>query len=136
MRHASCIQVAGMTTRANWVEVAWLVVAAVAMAAVLLSLVAVASGAQIIRGIVVRGVALDRVALVHEMPPYPLEARNQGMEGEVRVRVELRDGKVLALSAESRSLTLPDNSSRWIREHWRWRRVSGVYYVPISYKLA
>jgi hypothetical protein len=121
-----------MTTKA----VRGCLVAIVAIAVVLLSGNG-ASGAQRIEGIVVRGVALDRLAKEHSLPPYPLEARSQRIEGDVMVRIEVKGGKMLRVSSESRSLTLADCSSRWIRWHWRFRsEVSGTYYVPITYKLA
>jgi hypothetical protein len=121
-----------MTTKA----IRGCLVAIVAIAVVLLSGNG-ASGAQRIDGMVVRGVALDQLAKEHSLPPYPLEARSQRIEGDVMVRIEVKGGKMLRVSAESRSLTLADCSSRWIRWHWRFRSgVSGTYYVPITYKLA
>jgi hypothetical protein len=66
--------------------------AIVAIAVVLLSGNG-ASGAQRIDGIVVRGVALDRLAREHSLPPYPLEARSQRIEGDVMVRIEERTAR-------------------------------------------
>ena len=65
-----------------------------------------ASGAQRIECIVVRGVALDRLAKEHSLPPYPLEARLQRIEGDVMVRIEVKGGKMLRVSAESRSVDI------------------------------
>ena len=94
------------------------------------------SSATELKGLVVTGVALDRVASQHTMPPYPLDARSQRIQAEVRVRIQVKNGKMLNVTAESTSLTLANSSSRWIRWHWQFRpSVSGVYYLPISYKL-
>ena len=89
-----------------------------------------------LKGLVVTGVALDRVASQHTMPPYPLDARSQRIQGEVRVRIQVENGKMLNVTAKSKSLTLANSSARWIQWHWKFRpSVSGVYYLPISFKM-
>jgi len=108
---------------------------AIATIATLLSTTYRSSAAEL-HGLVVTGVALDRIASQHTMPPYPLDARSQRIQAEVRVRIQVKNGKMLDVTAESTSLTLANSSSRWIRWHWQFRpSVSGVYYLPISYKL-
>jgi hypothetical protein len=108
---------------------------AIATIATLLSTIYRSSAAELDR-LVITGVALDRVASQHSMPAYPPEARELRIQAEVRVRVQVKNGKMLNVTAESTSLTLANSSSRWIRWHWQFRpSVSGVYYLPISYKL-
>ena len=52
------------------------------------------------------------------------------------VRIQVENGKMLNVAAESTSPMLANYSSRWIRWHWQFRpTVSGVYFLPISYKL-
>jgi hypothetical protein len=109
---------------------------AIAMVATLLS-VANRSSATELNGLVVTGVAVDRVASRHATPPYPQEARASGIQGDVRVRIEVKNGKMVNVTAESRSQQLATYSSRWIRWHWQFKpAVSGVYFLPLSYKLA
>jgi outer membrane biosynthesis protein TonB len=109
---------------------------AIAMVATLLS-IANRSSATELNGVVVTGVALDRVASRHSAPPYPQEARASGIQADVRVRIQVENGKMVNVMAESGSQQLATYSSRWIRWHWQFKpAVSGVYFLPLSYKLA
>jgi hypothetical protein len=86
--------------------------------------------------LVVTGIALDRVASRHSVPAYPQDARFLRIQGEVRVRIEVENGKMVNVTAQSGSPILADYSARWVRWHWQFRpSASGVYYLPISYKL-
>ena len=59
------------------------------------------------------------------------------MQGEVRVRIQVEKGKMINVTAESASPTLAAYSSRWIRWNWQFKpSTTGVYFLPISYKLA
>ena len=108
---------------------------AIATVATLLS-TAYRSPAAELHRLVVTGIALDRVASRHLIPDYPQDARSLRIQGEVQVRIEVQNGKMVNVTAESASSTLADYSSRWVRWHWQFRpTVSGVYFLPISYRL-
>ena len=93
------------------------------------------SAAELSR-LVVTGIALDRVASQHSTPTYPQDARSFRIQGEVRVRIQAENGKMVNVTAQSTSPILGNCSSRWIRWHWQFRpTVSGVYFLPISYRL-
>ena len=94
------------------------------------------SSAAELNRVVVTGIALDRVASQHAAPAYPQDARSFRIQGGVMVRIQVENGKMLNVAAESTSPMLANYSSRWIRWHWQFRpTVSGVYFLPISYKL-
>ena len=94
------------------------------------------SPAAELQHLVVTGIALDRVASQHSIPAYPPDARSFRLQGEVQVRIQLENGRMVNVTAESASPILANYSSRWVRWHWQFRpTVSGVYYLPISYKL-
>lgn len=109
---------------------------AIATIATLLSTTCQSSAAELNR-LVVTGIALDRVAIQHPFPAYPQNARSLRIAGEVQVRVHVENGNMLSVTAESASPTLASYSSRWVRWHWRFRpSVTGVYLLPISYRLS
>jgi hypothetical protein len=104
--------------------------------AMLLSTAYQSSAAELNR-LIVTGIALDRVASWHPIPAYPQDARSLRIQGDVRVRIQTEKGKMLEVTAESTSPILAAYSRRWVRWHWQFRAsVSGVYFLPISYKLA
>jgi outer membrane biosynthesis protein TonB len=108
---------------------------AIATIATLLSS-AYRSPAAKLNRLVVTGVALDHVATRHSIPAYPDNARSLRIEGEVRVRIQVDNGKMLSVTAESGSPVLANFSTRWIRWHWQFKpSVTGVYFLPISYRL-
>ena len=108
---------------------------AIATIATLLSTAYRSSAAELTR-LVVTGIALDRVATQHSIPTYPQDARSLRIQGDVRVRIQVENGKMVNVTAESTSPILAAYSSRWIRWHWQFRpSASGVYFLPISYKL-
>lgn len=108
---------------------------AIATVALLLS-TAYRSPAAELNRLVVTGIALDSVASRRSIPDYPQNARTFRIQGEVRVRIQVENGKVVDVTAESRSPILANYSARWVRWHWQFRpTVSGVYYLPITYKL-
>jgi hypothetical protein len=108
---------------------------AIATVATLLS-TAYRSPAAELQRLVVTGIALDQVASQHSIPAYPTDARSFRLQGEVRVRIQVENGRMVNVTAESTSPILANYSSRWVRWHWQFRpTVSGVYYLPISYKL-
>ena len=109
---------------------------AIATIATLLSSAYRSPAAELNR-LVVTGIALDRLASQHSIPAYPQNARSLRIQGEVRVRIQIENGRMVNVTAESGSPILADYSSRWVRWHWQFRpSVSGVYFLPISYKLA
>ena len=109
---------------------------AIATIATLLSAADRSSAAELNR-LLVMGIALDRVATQHAAPGYPQDARSRSIQGDLRVRIQVENGKMVNVRAESTVPVLADYTSRWVRRHWQFRpSVSGVYYLPISYKLA
>jgi len=46
-------------------------------------------------------VALDRVASKHSMPAYPQDARSFRIQREVMVRIDVENGRMVNLTAES-----------------------------------
>jgi hypothetical protein len=109
---------------------------AIASIATLLS-TAYRSSATELNHLVVTGIALDRVASRYVTPGYPQDARSLRIQGDVRVRIQVENGKMVMVTAESTSPILAAYSSRWVRWNWQFRpSVSGVYFLPISYKLA
>jgi Gram-negative bacterial TonB protein C-terminal len=108
---------------------------AIATIATLLS-AAYRSSAAELNHLVVTVIALDRVASRHAAPGYPQDARSRRIQGDVRVRIQVEKGEMLNVTAESTVPVLAAYSSRWLRWHWQFRpSVSGVYLLPISYKL-
>ena len=108
---------------------------AIATVATLLSTPYRSPGTEL-HGLVVTGITLDRVASRHSIPDYPQDARSLRIQGQVQVRIEVQHGKMVNVTAES-TRTIPANySSHWVRWYWQFRpTVSGVYCLPISYKL-
>jgi protein TonB len=78
-------------------------------------------------------------------PPYPVEARRQGLEGKVLLRVTVApDGRITSVTVvESSGHSVLDRSARdTVARRWRFtpaRRATGavasVYDVPIEFKL-
>lgn len=109
---------------------------AIATIATLLSTAHQSSAAELNR-LIVTGIALERVASRHSIPTYPQDARSLRIQGDVRVRIQVENGKMVNVTAESTSPMLAVYSRSWVHWHWQFRpSVSGVYYLPISYKLA
>ena len=109
---------------------------AIATIAALLS-TAYRSPAVELNRLVVIGIPLDRVTDRHSTPAYPQDARSLRIQGDVRVRIQVEKGKMLSVTAESANPILAAYSSRWIRWHWQFKpSATGVYFLPISYKLA
>jgi hypothetical protein len=65
---------------------------AIATIAALLS-AAYRSPAAELNRLVVTGIALDRVATRHAAPGYPQDARSRSIQGDVRVRIQVENGK-------------------------------------------
>jgi outer membrane biosynthesis protein TonB len=108
---------------------------AIAAIATVLSAAYRSSAAELNR-LVVTGLALGSVASRHSIPDYPQDARTFRIQGEVRVRIEVEKGKTINVTAESGSPMLGNYSARWVRWRWHFRpTVSGIYILPISYKL-
>jgi hypothetical protein len=89
---------------------------AIATIATLLSTTYRSSAAEL-HGLVVTGVALDRVASQHSMPPYPLDARSQRIQAEVRVRIQVKNGKMVHVTSESKSPILGKYASQTSTNH-------------------
>ena len=108
---------------------------AIATIATLLSTAYRSSAAELNR-LVVTGIALDRVASRHTSPRYPQDARSLRIQGDVRIRIQVENGKMVKVTAESSSPLLSAYASSWVRSNWQFRpSVSGVYFLPIAYKL-
>jgi outer membrane biosynthesis protein TonB len=78
----------------------------------------------------------DTVAISHPAPGYPYDAQRMRIQGDVQVRVHVEHGRMVKVSATSRSPYLAGVSERWVRRNWQFRpSASGDYIVPISYRL-
>jgi hypothetical protein len=108
---------------------------AIVTIATLLSTAHRISAAELNR-LVVTGIPLDRVASRHASPRYPQDARSLKIQGDVRIRIQVENGKMVNVTAEAGSPLLAAYCSSWVRSNWQFRpSVSGVYFLPIAYKL-
>lgn len=85
--------------------------------------------------LVVIGIPLEKVASVHPTPEYPSTALASGVDGTVRIKMQVRDGRIIEATALSGSPMLGYSAKEWIRRNWKFRpEISGVFTIPISYK--
>jgi TonB family protein len=85
---------------------------------------------------VVVGIPPSNVTLRHPTPEYPRTALNLHISGDVLLRVQVENGKIMETTVVSRSSPLlADSASRWVANQWKFKHsVSGVFTIPISYK--
>jgi outer membrane biosynthesis protein TonB len=87
--------------------------------------------------LVVVGNIEDMVAILHPAPEYPYDCQRMRIEGDVRVRIQVEHGRMVKVTAKSRSPMLAGVSERWVRRNWQFRpSTSGVYILPIVYQLS
>jgi TonB family protein len=85
--------------------------------------------------LVVIGIPLEKVAIVHPTPKYPRTALALGIDGKVRIKMKVRDGRIIAATALSGSPTLGYSAKEWILRNWKFRpEITGVFTIPISYE--
>lgn len=85
--------------------------------------------------LVVIGIPLEKVVIVHPTPEYPRTALALGIDGKVRIKMKVRDGRIVEADALSGSPMLGYSAKEWILRTWRFRpEISGVFTIPISYK--
>jgi TonB family protein len=85
--------------------------------------------------LVVIGIPLEKVATVHPTPEYPRTALALGIDGKVRIKMKVQDGRIIEAAALSGSPMLGYSAKEWIRRNWRFRpEISGVFTIPINYK--
>jgi len=85
--------------------------------------------------LVVIGIPLDEVATVHPTPEYPRTALALGIDGKVRIKMKVRDGRITEADALSGSPMLGYSAKEWILRNWKFRpEISGVFTIPINYK--
>ncbi|HET9376227.1 MAG TPA: hypothetical protein VFO40_14735 [Chthoniobacterales bacterium] len=93
------------------------------------------SPAAELKPLVVIGIPLDRVAIRYPVPAYPRAAQVLKIAGDVQLRVQVKQGEIVSVTAKGAPL-LADFSSHWVRTAWKFRpSVSGQFSVPISYQL-
>jgi TonB family protein len=85
--------------------------------------------------LIVIGIPLEKVATVHPTPEYPRIALALGIDGKVRIKMKVRDGRIIEADVLSGSPMLGYSAKEWILRNWRFRpEISGVFTVPIDYK--
>jgi TonB family protein len=85
--------------------------------------------------LVVIGIPLEKVAIAHPTPAYPRTALALGIDGKVRIKMKVRDGRIIEADALSGSPMLGYSAKEWILRNWQFRpEISGVFTIPISYK--
>lgn len=85
--------------------------------------------------LVVIGIPLDKVATVHPTPEYPRAAFALGVDGQVRIKMQVRNGRIVGADVLSGSPMLGYSAKQWILRNWKFRpEVSGVFTLPIDYK--
>jgi TonB family protein len=85
--------------------------------------------------LVVIGIPLEKVAIFHPTPEYPRTALALGVNGKVRIKMKVRDGRVIEADVLSGLPMLGYSAKEWILRNWRFRpEISGMFTVPISYK--
>lgn len=76
--------------------------------------------------------------LVLSEPPYPLEAKRQGLEGKVTLQVFVQEGRVIwveVLSSSGHHL-LDGNAKQWALHHWRFPGIaSGTFTEAVLFSL-
>ena len=84
--------------------------------------------------LVVIGIPIDKVATVHPTPEYPRTALALGTDGKVRIKMKVRDGRIVEADALSGSPMLGYLAKEWILRNWRFRpEISGVFTIPINF---
>lgn len=85
---------------------------------------------------VVVGIPPSNVTLRHPTPEYPRTALNLHISGDVLLRVQVENGKIMETTVVSHSSPLlADSATRWVANQWKFKpSVSGVFTIPISYK--
>ena len=84
--------------------------------------------------LVVTGIALDKVATVHPTPEYPRDAIAFGLNGKVRIKVKVQNGRITEAKALSGNPMLAYFAKTWIVRNWKFKpQISGVFTVPINY---
>ena len=85
--------------------------------------------------LVVTGIALDKIAIVHPTPEYPQSAFAMGVEGKVRIKMTVQNGRIVEAKAVSGNPMLAYSAKKWILRKWEFKpEISGVFTIPINYK--
>jgi TonB family protein len=85
--------------------------------------------------LVITGIALDKVTIAHPTPQYPSIALRLRIDGNVRVTVNVRTGKIVEATASSGAPLLAYEAKQWIVRNWKFKpEITGVFTIPISYK--
>jgi TonB family protein len=70
-------------------------------------------------------------------PPYPPQALQMHITGDVRVRITVQGGNVVDAEASSGPPMLASAAARFVRANWKFSpTTSGTYTLPISFVLA
>jgi hypothetical protein len=68
-------------------------------------------------------------------PPYPTEALEAHISGNVRVRMTVQDGNIVETEASGPPV-LANAAVRWIRSNWRFKpTTNGSFTLPVSFSL-
>jgi len=84
--------------------------------------------------LVVTGIALDKVALAHPTPEYPRTAFAMGVEGRVRIKMTVQNGRIVEAKTLSGNPMLGYSAKKWILQNWKFKpEINGVFTIPINY---
>ena len=85
--------------------------------------------------LVVIGISLDKVATVHPTPEYPRTALALRVDGKVRIKMTVQDGRIVEAAALSGPPMLGYAAKEWIVRNWKFKpEISGVFTIPINYQ--
>jgi len=77
----------------------------------------------------------SEVAVNKIFPPYPAQAFRAHEQGNVVLRLEIENGKLVDITVVSGPPTLAVPSARWVKQQWKFKSgTSGVFDLPISFR--
>jgi hypothetical protein len=77
----------------------------------------------------------EEVAVTKPFPPYPAQAAQAHEQGDVLLRVQLSNGKVIDVTVIGGPTTLALPAARWIKLQWKFKAgTTGVFDLPIRFR--
>jgi TonB family protein len=85
--------------------------------------------------LVVTGTAFNKLTIVHPTPQYPRGALALRIDGEVKVQVNVQNGRITDANVLSGPPMLGYSAKQWIVKNWKFKpEISGAFTIPINYK--
>jgi Gram-negative bacterial TonB protein C-terminal len=97
-----------------------LTILASAAAAALISTAPRSTAAEI-EPLVIIGIPHDSVAIKYPVPNYPRTAQVLSIDGFVTLLVQVEQGEIVNITAQSGPPLLADHSMRWVRNNWQFK---------------